>query len=360
MPDYQKLGGALQGAGAWFSGQGPEWERQKMANALATREQEQAEREAREEQAKQASLDLIMKGARIAQDPSKITEVQSAFAQFAKANEGTSAGRAAMQMAQVDALQLPGLLTNEIADLQAKGVLDAPSGSGEAAKFSAMSRILDDGSAIQFDNQGNRYYIAADGTPISDPGQIERMHANAAAMDARNAAQKAGQVEGAKSGAKMSAGYIDQSMKLRRALPQYDEVVRLVNQGAQTGPIFDALPSLREASILMDQLKGTMGIAVVNSATFGALSEKELALAMDTALPTKLSGQPLADWAMRKKEATGKLIDYLGWAASAIDTTNMSPAAFNNAVKRGVIKPPNDLFSTPSEQKMQIEILSVE
>ena len=50
-----------------------------------------------------------------------------------------------------------------------------------------------------------------------------------------------------------------------------------------------------------------MGLDVIGSVTFGALSAGELTLALDTALPP-LRGKPLRAYLVRKKEAQKKLI----------------------------------------------------
>ena len=61
----------------------------------------------------------------------------------------------------------------------------------------------------------------------------------------------------------------------------------------------------------MDTVKNELGLDVVGSVTFGALSQGELTLALNTALPTKLDEAGLVDWIDRKISAQGKLQDYL-------------------------------------------------
>ena len=58
-------------------------------------------------------------------------------------------------------------------------------------------------------------------------------------------------------------------------------------------------------------MKNQLGLDVVGSVTFGALSEGELNLALSTALPTGLEGPELVKWAEDKIEAQEKLSAYL-------------------------------------------------
>ena len=56
---------------------------------------------------------------------------------------------------------------------------------------------------------------------------------------------------------------------------------------------------------------------------FGALSESELELALQTALPTNLSEDALSDWLRRKRDAQDKLADYLTQQARFLSTQNL-------------------------------------
>lgn len=94
------------------------------------------------------------------------------------------------------------------------------------------------------------------------------------------------------------------------------EGVRLIDEGAGTGVLSGFLPSLKETSIKLDNLKNRLGLGVIASVTFGALSEKELKMAFDTALPTKLKGPALKKWLTDRIEAQEKLRDSLEDAAN--------------------------------------------
>jgi hypothetical protein len=103
--------------------------------------------------------------------------------------------------------------------------------------------------------------------------------------------------------------------KVSTAENNLNEAIRLVEDGAETGPVISMLPSVTQASVELDNLQGQMGLDVIGSTTFGALSKDELLFALDTALPTKLKGPALKDWLVRKRDAQKKLKLYIEEAA---------------------------------------------
>jgi lysophospholipase L1-like esterase len=56
-------------------------------------------------------------------------------------------------------------------------------------------------------------------------------------------------------------------------------------------------------------MRSRLGLDVVGAVTFGALSEGELNLALDVALPTDLSPPDLKKWVLNKKAAQEKVVD---------------------------------------------------
>jgi hypothetical protein len=107
---------------------------------------------------------------------------------------------------------------------------------------------------------------------------------------------------------------------IREQAGRLDQVVRLIDEGATTGVIAERLPDWNASTIELRNLQRELGLDVVGSVTFGALSESELALALQTGLPTQLSGPDLKNWAIRKKAAQEKLADYLERQAIFLST----------------------------------------
>lgn len=141
-----------------------------------------------------------------------------------------------------------------------------------------------------------------------------------AAYDPTTAAAVAGAKTSAEVGTKQSLDLADKYYQkiapINNAIANFDDAVRLIDSGAGTGKIESLLPSFRQSSIELDNVRRNLGLNVIQNTTFGALSEGELKLALDTGLPTGLNGPELKDWISRKKDAQVKMRDYLENAVS--------------------------------------------
>jgi hypothetical protein len=112
-----------------------------------------------------------------------------------------------------------------------------------------------------------------------------------------------------------SEKYFDRVDAARSTIAGIDDAIAAIDAGASTGTLMQYLPSLRESSKQLDAAGRRMGLDVVGSVTFGALSEGELALAMATALPTNMEPPQLREWLVNRKGAQTKLAGYLESAA---------------------------------------------
>jgi hypothetical protein len=153
----------------------------------------------------------------------------------------------------------------------------------------------------------------------------------AADLEAQMAGGKAGAAEGAKLQAQADLGAVAAAAQeggkaaiqlateaykqlgtVRSNIANLDRAIQLVEEeGANTGVIASKLPSWSASTIELENMQNVLGLDVIGAVTFGALSEGELALALNTALPTNLEEKELADWLRRKKTAQQKLSNYL-------------------------------------------------
>ncbi len=95
-----------------------------------------------------------------------------------------------------------------------------------------------------------------------------------------------------------------------------------VKAGAGTGAIESMLPSIRAASVALDNIQGRLGLDVIGAVTFGALSKGEMDLALSVALPTGLDGPELIKWINDKITAQTKLAAYLDEQAIFLSETD--------------------------------------
>ena len=107
---------------------------------------------------------------------------------------------------------------------------------------------------------------------------------------------------------KVTSIFLNQAQRL---VDNYEEVLKTIDEGAETGFIMSKLPSLRAASQRLDALQQELGLNVIANTTFGALSESELNFALRTALPTNLNPDQLKIEIQRRLEVQNKLIAYM-------------------------------------------------
>ena len=164
-------------------------------------------------------------------------------------------------------------------------------------------------SAVMTDpNTGEQYVVATDpnigdvyrknveGATSLTPAQELEMESTAALKEqdiqtAMNAGAKAfGQVE-----------------SIDAQIDKLYEALGAVRDGAQSGVIRQFLPSFDAATAQLRAMGNALGIYIINSATFGALSAPELRLALSTGLDLSLSGKQLEDHIAAKIRAQTKL-----------------------------------------------------
>lgn len=111
----------------------------------------------------------------------------------------------------------------------------------------------------------------------------------------------------AKDSAKLSTEIFQRVNAVEDNISNMEEGIRLIDQGANTGPIDKWLPSFKSSTVQLDNLKNRLGLDVISQVTFGALSEGELRVAFDTAVPPNLNGEDLKAWFQKRIEAQKKL-----------------------------------------------------
>jgi hypothetical protein len=207
-----------------------------------------------------------------------------------------------------------------------------PGGLEGEAKVGAQE-ILEDGTIIQSTAKGPVVFsptgeklkgqAAADAVKIARAEKVSNLRKAASGKKAATLEEEMrlkGKVEAnvvsAKNAAEISTKAFERLENINTNIRNLDEGIQLLEDGAQTGVVEKMLPSIRRNSIKLDNLQGRLGLDVLHSTTFGALSAAELKFALSTALPTGLEPDALKDWMIQKRDAQEKLADYI--EASAI------------------------------------------
>ena len=104
----------------------------------------------------------------------------------------------------------------------------------------------------------------------------------------------------------------------------------LVNENAATGFVEKYLPAFNSATYELRTIANRLGIEVINSATFGALSETELELALSTGFPRDLSPAKTVEWIDDKIRVQKVLKDLLYKKARSL-TSGITYSSFVQA-----------------------------
>lgn len=102
------------------------------------------------------------------------------------------------------------------------------------------------------------------------------------------------------------ASISDQIGGIDRGLSNMNRAIKAIDEGAETGRVANLFPSINAATIELQQILGEETLNQLSSVTLGAISESELSLLKETAIPTNMNEDELKDYLQRKQEALKK------------------------------------------------------
>ena len=219
-------------------------------------------------------------------------------AQYAQTNQRLEQANNVMQNIAQQSLELRQQLAK-----QAK----ADAGGSEKVQ---SSKVTPDGTVVLVMKNGTTKVISAQGDELKGQARADAI---------KNSEQFGSGIQEERAQARglgdLSAKQVGQAFtevgKIKRNIGNIDEAIAAIDAGANTGVIASKLPNVTAASIQLANVRQQLGLDVIGSVTFGALSEGELNLALDTALPTGLAPKDLRTYLVNKKTAQTKLAGYL-------------------------------------------------
>ena len=154
-------------------------------------------------------------------------------------------------------------------------------------------------NTANIDRAGGEAFVKAEQKAL---GEVSVAPQTAAA-----AAEQSRQVKMSEFQQATSVNAFKQAAAIDSQLGKVDKAIDALNNGAKSGIVSRNLPSFKPATVQLEEAAKELGIDVINSATFGALSATELKLALDTALPLNLDEDELLPYLQDKKDAMIKL-----------------------------------------------------
>jgi hypothetical protein len=231
----------------------------------------------------------------------------------------------------------PALAKDALAEFTKKKMGTAYSSKNVGSVQTAQQDIMKDGKILVLEGGQYTYDYNPNATsgeqytiiPLSGNALTDKAKAELLSTSAR---EQADYEKAFKVGTEM----LEKGIAVDSQITKYQRIRDLISkEGADTGLIDQWLPAFDAATAELRSMANSLGIDIINSATFGALSAPELRLALSTALPQGLSGAELLTWVDERISAQSKLRDELVKAGEYLvrPSTNYSDYAADLAQK---------------------------
>jgi hypothetical protein len=177
-------------------------------------------------------------------------------------------------------------------------------------------------SALQTDETtGRKYYLESDGNGnqkiiYAKDDQGNPLYGDTGESRQQREIDLAGVAQARAAGTK----FFEQSEQIKKTTDTFKDARLALKDDARSGIIDSALPALDANTARLRTAAAQAGINIVNSATFGALSEKELALAMSSGIPMNLQEDQLDAYLEAKIRAQEKLHNEISKKAQQLNT----------------------------------------
>ena len=151
---------------------------------------------------------------------------------------------------------------------------------------------------------------AMDGSDVEPVGKLQRV--SSIGLTPQEIIEHEGKKTGMTSKVKRHEKAIDE---LTSQLSGFNEEARLLNEAEKllmtgnvsTGTIQNMFPSFEADTIKLQNIGQRLGLNIIQNTTFGALSEAEMRLAMQTGFPSNMQPPALLDWTRDRRDARAKL-----------------------------------------------------
>lgn len=178
------------------------------------------------------------------------------------------------------------------------------------AKTGLANRDYPNGLSVVTQNDGTKKYMK-NGVVLTDPAEIE-----AAIQDTiRYDSELAGSNRQAVLNQDRAADIYTKIGLSQQSIITTNRAIQAIDDGGMSGFVKNYLPDITTASAELRNAMNTMGLDVISSVTFGALSQEEMRTAMDIGAPRSLAPADLRQWLVDKKAAQEKAMAALTKAA---------------------------------------------
>lgn len=214
------------------------------------------------------------------------------------------------------------------------------------------SQILSDGTSIVITKDGRSLVRNKEGDLVTGQARLDALSA-ASKFGISEQSARAGGRQGATIAQNIAKDSYESLNKARSNISNIDEAISAIDRGAETGVIASKLPNVKSASIELANVRNRLGLDVVGATTFGSLTQGELNLALDTALPTNLQPKELRKWLVNKKAAQEKLANRLNEQVVFLSRPGATVGEWQEMINR---KPSDKTSAQPSMQQGSVTV----
>jgi len=200
------------------------------------------------------------------------------------------------------------------------------------------SSIKPDGTTIIVTSSGQTRVIGADGVELTGQARVDAVR-DAEEFGADIQALRAGARKAGEIGQAEALRAFEQVGKVRSNVSNLESAIAALDAGASSGVIESRFPNWKASTIELQNIQRQLGLDIIGSVTFGALSEGELSLALETALPLNMGEDDLRDWLSRKRDAQMKLADYLSQQARYLSVPGRTIGDWMQIAEQGGAQP---------------------
>ena len=238
-----------------------------------------------------------------------------------------------------------------------KTYMNAISSSG-ANKTGATTKAYDNGTILSIFQDGSRKVTNPRGDELTGAAAAEAIRV-AQADEVEQARLTKFKTTSAEAKAKMVQTTIDSIINVNSSLRNYAKAKSALRnsiasgQADISGPINQFFPNVSVEAAELENARNALGLDVVGSVTFGALSKGELDLALTQGLPLTLRPPQLLEYIERREVALGKYRASLLNAARIFANPQKNYDDYLNTLENLEVKP-NPYKETPHQELMRL------
>ena len=178
------------------------------------------------------------------------------------------------------------------------------------AKTGLANKDYPNGLSVVTQNDGTKKYML-NGVALTDPVEIQKAIQDVIRYDA----ELQGSTRQAVLNQDRAADIYTKIGLSQQSIITTNRAIAAIDNNGMSGFVANYLPDITLASAELRNAMNTMGLDIISSVTFGALSQQEMETAMDIGAPRSLAPADLRQWLVDKKAAQEKAMAALTKAA---------------------------------------------